>query len=160
MNGDGKQDLVVVGYENGSIFLGNGDGTFQSPTVFSPGFYLADAVIADLNGDNKADIVVTNSGTNNVSYVNAQEGGYARLLVEHRRFLDPSHALSAIRHQVEQQIYLDGPLSRDDLSALGMPRQALHNHRVVFVSPASRERVEVVSPLQADMAAYFEANAG
>ena len=55
---------------------------------------------------------------------------------------------------------LDGPLSRDDLSALGMPRQALHNHRVVFVSPASRERVEVVSPLPADMAAYFEANAG
>ena len=54
---------------------------------------------------------------------------------------------------------LEGPLSRADLTALGMPRQALHNHRVVFVSPASRARVEVESPLPLDMARYLEANA-
>jgi 23S rRNA pseudouridine1911/1915/1917 synthase len=54
---------------------------------------------------------------------------------------------------------LDGKLTRDDLRALGMPRQALHNHRVVFVSPVSRERIEVVSPLAPDMAQYLELNA-
>ena len=50
---------------------------------------------------------------------------------------------------------LDGRLTRDDLRALGMDRQALHNHRVAFVSPASRERVEVRSPMPDDMAAYL-----
>jgi 23S rRNA pseudouridine1911/1915/1917 synthase len=53
---------------------------------------------------------------------------------------------------------LDGPLSREELAALGMPRQALHNHRVAFTSPASRERVEVASALPLDMAMYLEAN--
>ena len=51
---------------------------------------------------------------------------------------------------------LDGTLSRADLRALGMPRQALHNHRVVFRSPASGETVEVTSALPADMAEYLE----
>jgi 23S rRNA pseudouridine1911/1915/1917 synthase len=52
---------------------------------------------------------------------------------------------------------LDGRLTKEDLRALGMPRQALHNHRVVFRSPATKERVEVSSPLPADMREYFEA---
>jgi 23S rRNA pseudouridine1911/1915/1917 synthase len=51
---------------------------------------------------------------------------------------------------------LDGTLSRADLIDLGMPRQALHNHRVVFRSPASGARIEVTSPLPADMAKYLE----
>ena len=54
---------------------------------------------------------------------------------------------------------LDGELSRDDFRALGMPRQALHNHRVAFVSPATRSRVEVVSPLPPDLAAYLAEHA-
>ena len=51
---------------------------------------------------------------------------------------------------------LDGRLTREDLRALGMDRQALHNHRVAFVSPASGLRVEVRSPLPPDMAAFLE----
>jgi 23S rRNA pseudouridine1911/1915/1917 synthase len=51
---------------------------------------------------------------------------------------------------------LDGRLTKEDLRTLGMPRQALHNHRVVFKSPATKERVEVVSPIAPDMASYFE----
>jgi 23S rRNA pseudouridine1911/1915/1917 synthase len=54
---------------------------------------------------------------------------------------------------------LDGELSREDLRALGMPRQALHNHRVAFVSPATCARVEVVSALPQDMAAYLAEHA-
>jgi VCBS repeat protein/ASPM-SPD-2-Hydin domain-containing protein/FG-GAP repeat protein len=61
-NGDGKQDLVVVnGNANTvSIFLGNGDGTFQAPTsnfATASGFPLAIAT-GDFNGDGKLDVAV------------------------------------------------------------------------------------------------------
>jgi len=76
--------------------------------------------------------------------------------------------LAAIGHPVvgdklygpDEQLFergLEGTLSREDLRSLGMPRQALHNHRVVFGSPATGERVEVRSPLPADMAQFLDA---
>jgi len=51
---------------------------------------------------------------------------------------------------------LEGRLTKEDLRALGLPRHALHNHRVVFRSPATKERVEVVSPMARDLELYFE----
>ena len=69
MNSDGKLDLVVAnqfgpnrveGYSTVGILFGNGDGTFQpvkrSWTATEFAFSL---VLADLNRDNKADILVT-----------------------------------------------------------------------------------------------------
>ena len=50
----------------------------------------------------------------------------------------------------------DGTLSDEDLDALELPRQALHNHRLVFTSPSRGERVEVISPLARDMARFLE----
>jgi 23S rRNA pseudouridine1911/1915/1917 synthase len=50
----------------------------------------------------------------------------------------------------------DGTLTDADLTALEFPRQALHAHRLVFRSPRSGERVEVVSPLARDLAAFLE----
>ncbi|HEY6339285.1 MAG TPA: FG-GAP-like repeat-containing protein [Candidatus Sulfotelmatobacter sp.] len=62
VNGDGKLDLVALTPYNGVyIFLGNGDGTFQTPTnypllsVASPAYAIA---VADLNGDGKPDLAV------------------------------------------------------------------------------------------------------
>ena len=52
---------------------------------------------------------------------------------------------------------LDGELDEHDFELLGLPRHALHNHRLVFTSPADNERVEVISPLAADLAEYLEA---
>lgn len=72
VNLDGKPDLVVAecgpsgtpecGYADGgvvSVLLGNGDGTFQPAMTYSSGGISATSVrVADVNGDDKPDIVV------------------------------------------------------------------------------------------------------
>ena len=50
----------------------------------------------------------------------------------------------------------DGTLTDADLAALEFPRQALHAHRLSFTSPRTGARVEVVSPLARDLAAFLE----
>jgi len=49
----------------------------------------------------------------------------------------------------------DDELSARDRELLELPRQALHNHRLEFTSPASGERVRVESPLARDLALYL-----
>jgi hypothetical protein len=59
LNGDGKGDFVVTSAQSGSfnVFLSNGDGTVQAPTVFMvPG--TTSVAAADLNKDGKADLAV------------------------------------------------------------------------------------------------------
>lgn len=70
VNGDGKPDLIVTDMctkANGAnegvagVFLGNGDGTFQPGIAYSAGgFFTYSVAVADLNGDGKPDLVVTN----------------------------------------------------------------------------------------------------
>ena len=59
LNGDGKPD-IVAGIEGAvSVLLGNGNGTFQAPQIFSvPGGARA-LVLGDVNGDGKPDIIAT-----------------------------------------------------------------------------------------------------
>jgi Big-like domain-containing protein/VCBS repeat protein/FG-GAP repeat protein len=70
LNGDGKLDLLVAnaavgretgGYDNAlGVLLGNGDGTFQLATSYATGGTGAySAVVADVNGDGKADVLMT-----------------------------------------------------------------------------------------------------
>jgi hypothetical protein len=73
IDGDGKLDLIasntvpgpsMVG--NVQIFLGNGDGTFQTNPTTIPvvsGTGLSQLVVKDFNGDNKPDIAVLDTGT-------------------------------------------------------------------------------------------------
>jgi hypothetical protein len=66
INGDGLADLIT----NGSTQLGNGNGTFQPPLVFTAtlsGYQPDTIAVADFNGDGKADLVT--SSVNFVSYV-------------------------------------------------------------------------------------------
>ena len=70
LTGNGKLDLIVaIGSTTGSsvgVLLGNGDGTFQPVTTFSSGGFTALSVaVADVNGDNKPDLVVANWCTDN-----------------------------------------------------------------------------------------------
>jgi uncharacterized repeat protein (TIGR01451 family) len=67
-NSDGKPDLALITDETGGgvrVFLGNGDGSFQSPALVpQPDPFPSDVDVAsaDLNGDGKPDLVVTLAG--------------------------------------------------------------------------------------------------
>jgi FG-GAP-like repeat/Cep192 domain 4 len=71
LNGDGKLDLAVAnrGSNNVTVLLGNGDGTF-APATGSPvpvGTGPQGLAVGDFNGDNKLDLAVADSGSNNLA---------------------------------------------------------------------------------------------
>ena len=62
-NGDGFPDVISGGSGVASIYLGKGDGTFATPAlngqyITDPPAGLQDIALADLDGDNKLDVVV------------------------------------------------------------------------------------------------------
>jgi hypothetical protein len=74
LNGDDRLDLVVANFgatidpgSTVSVFLGNGDGTFQRRTDFGTGIGPSAVAIGDLNGDGRQDLAVTNLLANTVS---------------------------------------------------------------------------------------------
>lgn len=65
LNSDGKLDLVLTSYYGNSVYVafGNGDGSFQAPSVISTALsYQLDSQIIDLNHDGHPDIVVSAQG--------------------------------------------------------------------------------------------------
>jgi hypothetical protein len=72
VNQDGRPDLVVANVcfspnncDGGvGVLLGNGDGTFQTATTYDIGNAFANSVaVADVNGDGKLDIMVSNGAS-------------------------------------------------------------------------------------------------
>jgi len=97
INGDGKLDLAVVDSTGVvSVWLGKGDGTFQSPMDTTG---RGDSVIAsDFNGDGKMDLAVTNS-TTGVVYILLQGKPY-HAIVESPIDADGSSVFPARRHRL------------------------------------------------------------
>lgn len=71
VNGDLKLDIAVpnANSDNVSVLLGNGNGSLGSTNNFALGGGTGpqSAAIADFNGDNKADLVVSNATPSNIS---------------------------------------------------------------------------------------------
>jgi hypothetical protein len=89
VNRDGKLDVVVANsststtVDNGNVgvLLGNGDGTLQTAVAYPSGAFGATSVaVADVNGDGKLDLVVTNCSGNASTCVGALAGGVGVLL--------------------------------------------------------------------------------
>jgi hypothetical protein len=69
LTASGFVDIVAANHANNtlSVFLGNGDGTFKTPTTITTGHSPTSIAAADLNGDGKIDLAVTNDTDNTVS---------------------------------------------------------------------------------------------
>jgi hypothetical protein len=67
LNGDGKPDLISTYTGHAVVLLGNGDGTFTAGQVLtattSNAENLMNGTLADLTGNQKQDLIMTNSGT-------------------------------------------------------------------------------------------------
>ena len=59
LNGDGKPDIALVS-TGASVFLGNGDGTFQAEAYYDAGNTPQSVATADLDRDGKPDLAITN----------------------------------------------------------------------------------------------------
>jgi len=80
-NSDGKWDLALTSTPSGSypgnlviLLLGNGDGTFQTPSLYGVGSLAYSAVVGDFNGDGALDLAVANGRAGSVSVLLNQSG--------------------------------------------------------------------------------------
>ena len=68
-NGDGRIDLAVAGNDSQTgtgevaVLLGNGDGTFQPPTIYPMGLPPTGIVAGDFSGNGILDLAVVGSET-------------------------------------------------------------------------------------------------
>ena len=79
LNGDGKLDIVNSnGSQNDntiSIFIGNGNGTFQPQVVVPVGFRPGDVLLADFDQNGRSEVVVTHYGSNAIYYFKPNAAG-------------------------------------------------------------------------------------
>jgi hypothetical protein len=80
LNNDNKADVAIVlgvssNTNNLYVYLGNGDGTLQTPTFTASGNTPLNLAAVDLNKDGNVDLVVSNSVANTVAVLLGNGGG-------------------------------------------------------------------------------------
>ncbi len=70
MNDDFNLDILVIGSGGPTLWLGNGNGTFQAPKAVGndPGLTGLNAVAADVDGDADLDLLISSSGSVRILY--------------------------------------------------------------------------------------------
>lgn len=68
VNGDGLNDVVLAAYNSIAVFYQSATGGFVLPAILAAGLRTSGVAVADLDGDERADIVAANAG-------NAPDGG-------------------------------------------------------------------------------------
>lgn len=91
LTGNGKLDVVITngGSNNISIFLGNGDGTFQAAVNYPAGTNPDSVAVGDFNGDGKLDLAVANNGSNDVSILLGKGDGTFQAAVNYAAGTNP-----------------------------------------------------------------------
>jgi len=123
VNGDGIPDLAVTdecmklrdGACTGSkviVLLGNGDGTFQSQILYGTGgFGASDIAIGDVNGDGKADLVVSNY-CQGIQYGLCEAPGIAAVLLNETSYTSKTALTSSPNpSQVNQTVTFTATIS-------------------------------------------------
>jgi hypothetical protein len=108
VNNDNRMDIVVVnsGTDNIGIFLGYGNLSFASPTIYSIDSSSSPCAVAagDFNNDTYLDIVVANCGSNNVGiFLGFGNGSF----VNQATYLTGSHPCSVAVGDFNNDFILD-----------------------------------------------------
>jgi hypothetical protein len=125
LNGDGKLDFVAAGTnvdEAGMVwvYLGNGDGTFQTGvTYITDGLESVSAIIADLNGDGKLDIATANASTEDVTIFYGRGDGTFRSQINYRTASSPEPGPSVLALVGNDLVVCDGPTDVSVLAGNG-----------------------------------------
>jgi len=88
----GKLDLVTADYNSGkvTVFLGAGQGSFASGSVYAAGSHPSYVAVADINGDGKPDVLVANETEGTISVLLGNGDGTLQALQSYAAGVNPS----------------------------------------------------------------------
>ncbi len=90
-NGDGRLDLVLLNTNDTlSVFLGNGDGTFQAHADYATGNGPTALRLGDVNGDHRPDLIVLQAGAGSVGILLGNGDGTFQNHVDHSTGANPA----------------------------------------------------------------------
>lgn len=123
LNNDNQTDLIIANYDidSISILLGYGNGSFKDQIIYSTDYdsHPSSIEVADLNEDNQLDLVVTNSGTNNlVIYLGYGNGRFAKEILY--AIIDHSNPTSLVIADLNNDHQLDIGVANNGTGTIGI----------------------------------------
>ena len=94
-NMDGKMDIAIANFNNTSILLGLGTGSFAAAVNYPTGTNPSDVEVADFNIDGKQDLAITNSGANTLSILFGSGSGTFGTAINYAVSSSPNSVVSS-----------------------------------------------------------------